>query len=277
MKNSILTVAILTASIIFAADDGIVSSNVIGYQQKGFGRDFNYVCPTFIPIEGTTTITLGDIEASDDFYASKIEFLTPDGANDTVTIDGLGTVTKSYKFFFAEDAAANVRGWYLVADEKGQYPQNDVPISLGSAYCVTRDGGEPDAYLTYTGKVYTNNDQSITLSFGRDFNYVGNCTPTTITLGDIEASDDFYASKIEFLTPDGANDTVTIDGLGTVTKSYKFFFAEDAAANVRGWYLVADEKGQYPQNDLKIGAGDAFCVTRDGGEPNCTITLPTAF
>lgn len=248
----------------------------MGYQQQSFGRDFNYVCPTFIPVSGGTTITLGEIDASDDFYDSMIEFLTPDGANDTVTVDGLGTVTKSYKFWWAEDAAAGVRGWYLLADANGEYPQNDVEIPLGSAYCVTLAASEPEAYLTYAGQVFTNEDKGFTLSFGRDFNYVGNCTPSKIVIGDIDASDDFYDSMIEFLTPDGANDTVTVDGLGTVTKSYKFWWAEDAVAGVRGWYLLADANGEYPQNGLEIEAGAAFCVTRAVSEPDATITIPTA-
>ncbi|MBS7286896.1 MAG: hypothetical protein KIH06_06510 [Kiritimatiellae bacterium] len=249
------------------------SANVVGYSQKTFGRNFNYTCNMFAPVGGTAK--LGDIEASDDFYDSKIEFLTPDGANDTVDHPQLGTVTKSYKFWWAEDAAAKVRGWYLEDDTTGAYPMNDAEVGFGSAFCVTRVDSEPDCFLTYAGQVL-NDPNGITLSFGRNFNYVGNCTPVGIVLGDIDASDDFYDSKIEFLTPDGANDKVNHPQLGTVTKSYKFWWAEDAAAKVRGWYLEDDTTGAYPMNDVPVGAGEAFCVTRVDSEPNCTITIPSA-
>ena len=252
---------------------GLESANVVGYSQKTFGRNFNYTCNMFAPVG--TTAKLGDIEASDDFYFSKIEFLTPDGANDTVDHPQLGTVTKSYKFWWAEDAAAKVRGWYLEDDAAGAYPMNDVPVGLGAAFCVTRADSEPDCFLTYAGQVF-DNPNGLTLSFGRNFNYVGNSTPVEITLGDIDASDDFYFSKIEFLTPDGANDTVDHPQLGTVTKSYKFWWAEDAAAKVRGWYLEDDAAGAYPMNDVPVGAGEAFCVTRADSEPDCTITIPSA-
>ncbi len=251
----------------------LASANVVGYSQKTFGRNFNYTCSMFAPVAGTAK--LGDIEASDDFYDSKIEFLTPDGANDTVTHDSLGTVTKSFRFWWAEDAAAGVRGWYLTSDTTGAYPMNDIEITLGSAFCVTRVDTEPDCYLTYAGQVF-DDPNGITLSFGRNFNYVGNCTPVGIVLGDIDASDDFYDSKIEFLTPDGANDTVTHDSLGTVTKSFRFWWAEDAAAGVRGWYLTSDTTGAYPMNDIPVSAGAAFCVTRVDTEPDCTITIPSA-
>jgi hypothetical protein len=271
--KKLMTVAATALCASVFANTPVESSNIVGYSQKSFGRNFNYTCSMFAPVAGTAK--LGDIEASDDFYVSMIEFLTPDGANDTVDHPQLGTCFKSYKFWWAEDAAAGVRGWYLASDTNGEYPMNDVEVGFGSAFCVTRDVSEPDCFLTYAGQVL-NDPNGITLSFGRNFNYVGNCTPVGINLGDIDASDDFYVSMIEFLTPDGANATVDHPQLGTCFKSYKFWWAEDATAGVRGWYLAADTNGAYPMNDISVAAGEAFCVTRDVFEPDCTITIPPA-
>ena len=142
MKKLMIAAAAAFCGTVFALE----SANVVGYSQKTFGRNFNYTCSMFAPVAGTAK--LGDIEASDDFYDSKIEFLTPDGANDTVNHAQLGTCYKSYKFWWAEDAAAGVRGWYLEADTTGAYPMNDIPVGAGEAFCVTRVDSEPDCTIT---------------------------------------------------------------------------------------------------------------------------------
>ena len=114
MKKLMFAAAAAFCGTVFALE----SANVVGYSQKTFGRNFNYTCSMFAPVAGAAK--LGDIEASDDFYVSMIEFLTPDGANDTVDHPQLGTCFKSYKFWWAEDAAAGVRGWYLASETNGE-------------------------------------------------------------------------------------------------------------------------------------------------------------
>ena len=167
-----------------------------------------------------------------------------------------------------------MRGWYFSADKKGLYPQNDRVIKAGEAFCVNLDPNEKTAALTFAGEV-DSEDNVIAFAHPK-FNYVGNATPVDLVLGDIDASDNFYTSSLQFLTSGGACEKIDHKELGSVYAIYKFWWAEDAAAKVRGWYLSADKKGLYPQNDRVLKAGEAFCVNLDPNEKTATITIPAA-
>ena len=217
---------------------------------------------------------LGDIDASDDFYESSIQFLTSGGATATIDHPQLGTVKATYKFWWAEDTVAGVRGWYFEDDGDAEYPQNDRVINAGEAFCVNLNPNETEATLNYAGEV---DSEDNVLSFSHDqFSYVGNSSPVDITLGDIDASDDFYESSIQFLTSGGATATIDHPQLGTVKATYKFWWAEDTVAGVRGWYFEDDGDAEYPQNDRVIKAGEAFCVNLNPNETGATITIPSA-
>ena len=121
----------------------------VGYQNKGFDHaKFSYVCNTFNDVANGRTRTLGELDASDDFYDSSIQFLTSGGATAKVTDPNLGTVYATYKFWWAEDAAAGVRGWYFEADQDGEYPQNDRVIKAGEGFCVNLSAEELTATIT---------------------------------------------------------------------------------------------------------------------------------
>ena len=220
-------------------------------------------------------MTLGDFTASDDFISSKVQFLTNGGANNKVTVDGLGTVVEEY-YYWGDPSwtEAGVAGWYLVADQDAKFPMNDREIPFGSAFCVSRDGEEPDATLNFAGEC---SNEPRVLKFGPKFNYVGNCAPRDITLGEMTASDDFISSKVQFLTNGGANNKVTVDGLGTVVEEY-YYWGDPSwtEAGEAGWYLVADQDAKFPMNSKVIAAGESFCVSRDGEEPDATVSMPGA-
>lgn len=64
---------------VFAGDFAFPS--VVGYQNKGFDANFNYVANTFVPVGvDRDKMTLGDIVPNDGFKDSSIQFLTPGGA-----------------------------------------------------------------------------------------------------------------------------------------------------------------------------------------------------
>ena len=275
MNKSILAAigAVAVCGSALAADG--ISSSIVGYQNRGFDRaKFSYVTPTFLKFGNGRTLALGDIEASDNFYQSSIQFLTDGGATAKVEHKELGLVYAIYKFQWAEDTAAGVRGWYFSADKKGLYPQNDRVIKAGEAFCVDLNSNEKTAALTFAGEVDAE-DNIIAFDHSK-FNYVGNATPVDLVLGDIDASDNFFQSSIQFLTEGGATAKVDHGKLGLVYATYKFQWAEDTAAKVRGWYFSADKQGLYPQNDRVIKAGEAFCVDLNSNEKTATITIPAA-
>ena len=146
-RKTIAAIAVAASTVAMA--DGIVSSSVVGYQNKSLNSGFNYVANTFVPIGvERTEMTLGDIKPNEDFIASTIQFLTPGGATAKVTVEGLGNVKAIYSYWTEEDGPADGAGWYLDADENQEYNQNSRVIAAGEAFCVERDSTESDAALT---------------------------------------------------------------------------------------------------------------------------------
>ena len=247
---------------------------VVGYQNKGLNSGFNYVANTFVPVGGNrATMTLGDIKPNEEFIASTIQFLTSGGATAKVTVEGLGNVKAIYSYWTEEDGPSDGAGWYLDADGDQEYNQNSRIVPFGDAYCVERDSGETGAALVYAGEV---ENAPVTKTFNSGFNYIGNCAPANITLGDITPNEDFIASTIQFLTSGGATAKVTVEGLGTVKAIYSYWTEEDGPSDGAGWYLDADGDQEYNQNSRVINAGEAFCVERDSGETTASLTIPSA-
>jgi len=216
-------------------------------------------------------MTFGDIVPNSEFVNSSIQLLTSGGATAKVTVEGLGTV-KAIFSYWDEDDAMDGAGWYLDADEDAEYNQNGRVIPFGDGYLVNRTSSETDAALVYSGEVET---APVTKSLNENFNFLGNCSPTDITFGDITPNSVFVNSSIQLLTSGGATAKVTVPGLGEV-KAVFSYWEEDDAMDGAGWYLDADEDAEYNQNSRVIPAGAGFLVNRTSGETGATITIPSA-
>ena len=126
-----------------------ISPFTVGYQNKGFDAKFNYVCNTFVPVGGNrAAMTLGDITPNEDFVNSSIQFLTTGGATAKVNDANLGTVSATYVYWTEDDGPEDGAGWYFSEDDDAAYNQNARGIPAGSAFCVDRSTGEPEATLT---------------------------------------------------------------------------------------------------------------------------------
>ncbi len=254
----------------------MVRSVIVGYQTKAMEANFNWWCNTFVPVgKSATELTLGDITPSSGFVFSTIDFVDDQGAvvvlNDPDVGDG---VMKSYTYWNAGDAVAGVAGWYLYDDARAEYPKNDVPLKLGEAYIAACYSGEEGETLTYNGEVYK---ESMPYELASNFNWLGNCAPTDITLSDITVDSNFVFSTIDFVDDQGAvvvlNDPDVGDG---VMKSYTYWNAGDAVAGVAGWYLYDDARAEHPKNDVVVPSGNAFIAACYSGEEDAVITLPSA-
>ena len=137
---------------------------------------------------------------------------------------------------------------------------------------MNRAGTETGAALVYSGAVET---APVTKSLNANFNFLGNCSPTDITFGDITPNEKFVNSSIQLLTSGGATAKVTVDGLGTVKATFSYWEEKDASDGA-GWYLDADDDAEYNQNWRVIQAGSGFLVNRAGTETDATITIPSA-
>jgi len=265
--------ALVLAGTTAVTAEGIVSSSIVGYQNKGFENSgYSIVANTFLAIGKTADeLTLGDIKVNEDFVNSKLVFMTTGGANAKTTWKGK-SVNKEYVYWLDEDAEDG-EGWYLNADTDATVNCNDVALPLGDGVLVSRTGSETDAQLICSGEVYSS---PVTKDFANSgYTPVGNCCPTEITIGDITVNEDFVNSKIVFMTTGGANAKTTWKGK-TVNKEYVYWLDEDAEDGA-GWYLNADTDATVNCNDtITFAAGEGFLVSRTGSETDATITLPSA-
>ena len=265
------TLAVAGMTAVAGAD--IVSSSVVGYQNKGFeNQGYSIVANTFegIGIE-RDAMTLGDIKVNDEFVNSKLVFMTTGGATARTTFGGK-TVAQEYVYWTEEDAEDGA-GWYLAKDEDATVNCNDVELPFGSGILVYRTTSEADAQLVCSGQVSTT---PVTKGFPNSgYTPIGNCCPLQISLGDITVNDDFVNSKIVFMTTGGATARTTFGGK-TVAKEYVYWTEEDAEDGA-GWYLAKDEDATVNCNDsITFEAGDGFLVYRTASEVSATITLPKA-
>ena len=272
-KKTIAALAVAATATVAMAD-GVVSSSVVGYQNKGFDNaQYNITAATFVPVSGDKNgMKLSDFVPNEDFVSSAITFMTPGGATPRVDFGGK-QVAARYVYWTAEDGAEDGAGWYLEADEDATVNQNDVVVPFGTGMLLYRDVLESGATLTYSGAVSTD---PVTRSFSTaQYNICGNCSPVGITLGDITVNDEFVSSAITFMTQGGATPRVMFGGK-QVAARYVYWTAEDGAEGGAGWYLEADEDATVNQNDLPIAAGQGFLVYRDVLETAATITIPSA-
>lgn len=218
-------------------------------------------------------MTLGDIKPNSEFISSSIQFLTTGGATAKIDDPNLGKVYATYVYWMEEDEPVGGAGWYFYDDDEAAYNQNDRIVPFGDAYCVDRASNETDAELTYAGEVQTT---AVTKSLVSGFNYIGNCSPTDLTLGDITPNEEFVSSSIQFLTSGGATAKVDDANLGQVYATYVYWTEDDEPVDGAGWYFFDDDEAAYNQNNRPIVAGEAFCVDRASNESSATVSIPSA-
>ena len=274
MKKLMFAAAVAALSTATIAD--VVSSSVVGYQNKGLnaGYAFNLTVATFQAVgKDADEMTLGDITASEDWQT---------GTDEIKTLKANGAVDKAYTYVtkaLAEEAGIP-QGWYLTddinddakAETIDQYLQNDAVLPLGNGLLVLV--GLSTTTLTYAGQVLEA-DQPISLNAGYAFNITGNISPANITLGDITGSEDWQT---------GTDELKTLKSNGAVDKAYTFVTTALAteAGIPAGWYLTddinddskAETIADYLQNNVAVSAGEAFIVLV--GLPTTTITIPSA-
>ena len=120
MKKLMFAAAVAALSTATMAADGIVSSSVVGYQNKELKADyaFNLTVATFKVIDkDTTAMTLGDIKPSADWMG---------GSDEILILSNNGAVQSRYTYMNATDAAdwGFTEGWYIT-DE-----YNDADLDL---------------------------------------------------------------------------------------------------------------------------------------------------
>ena len=229
---------------------------------------------TFERVDGKP-MTLGDIKAENiGFGNTELQLLNSDGANLVLPEDPDFPGTFASFIYMSEEEADGefTVGWYLSEDQDAEHPKNDFELPFGQGFCMDR--GDAGAALVYSGNV-RGSDKPITLD--THFNYIGNCSPTDLTLGEISAVNvGFGNTELQFLNKDGANMVLPDDpDFPGAFASFIYMSEEEADGEFTvGWYLSEDQDAEHPKNDFPVKAGQGFCVDR--GDAGAQIVIPTA-
>ena len=227
-----------TAAVIgtVAMAEGIVSSSVVGYQQKETVTGFNFVIPSFAAVDGGA-VHIQDI---------KIAGATDWGDNIQVLDEG-GATLALYVYATAEESGFESDGW-LSEDYSGLA---DITFQPGQSILIdTADS----ATITFAGKVSTEDTVVETVS---GFNFVGNNTPVELNIQDI---------TIEGATDWGDNIQVLDEG-GATLALYVYASAAESGFESDGW-LSEDYSGLA---DVTFDAGQGILIdTAD----TASVTIP---
>ncbi len=188
---------VATASLCAAVFGAIESSNVVGYQNKSIGKDYNFVAPTFVAINGTA-------------ISSDAITLTGDGVTGYVDqiqkLDELGNTTATYTW----DGAKWINSDY-----------SDASFTIASGESVLLYSFQGGASVQFSGAV-SKSDSTVTTT-GTGFTFIGNSTPVTVNIADITLSGAAtpYVDQIQTLDDLGnTEETYIWDGAGWITSDY---------------------------------------------------------
>ena len=246
---------------------------------------------TFKKVNGTK-VTLADIKPNDNFGQ--------DGGQAIIMLDVMGGKKEAYVYLGEEMAqmvseydpafASTTAGWYTEdawtdfqnwASGEGEIRplvnQNGVELEQGEAIMFS-----PDAYggFVSSGEVATEDVEVVGDGSGKVFRC--NCTPVTITLGQLLPNDNFGQ--------DGGQAILLLDGMGGKKEAYVYLGEEMAqmvseydpafASTTVGWYTEdawtdfqnwASGEGEIRplvnQNSVELAPGHGFMFSpdKDGG------------
>ena len=121
---------------------GIESQNVVGYTTVPLvSGEYNTGINGFIDVGKTkTTCTLGSITlANAATMGSVLQFVAPDSSTLMIDHPDLGEVFAMFYYITEadyKDIGAPEPGWYLLDDGAFEYPMNDYPVPVGSAFMI---------------------------------------------------------------------------------------------------------------------------------------------
>ena len=223
---------------------GLESANVVGYQTKDMVPGFNFLAPTFAPVDGTGNINLQDI---------KLDATTAESWSDNIQIlDEGGATIATYGYATAEESGFAKDGWL---DEEGNYAEN-VTVPYGAGILIDSAN---DSVVTFSGQV---SDTASKIEGVSGFNFTGNNTPVEIDIQDIKLD----ATKAE----SWSDNLQILDEGGATIATYGFATAEESGFEKDGWL---DGDGNYAEN-VKIQPGQGVLI--DLANEGTIITIPAA-
>ena len=225
--------------------DGIQSANVVGYTTKQTVSGFNFLAPTFEPVDGTGFINLQDIKISGDNVT--------DSADNIQILDEGGATTATYIYMTAETSALEADGWV----DGDNWCLTDVTIPYGAG--ILLDTANEEVAVTFAGQVSTA-DSTITSVSG--FNFTGNNTPVAVNIQDILVTGENVT--------DSADNIQILDEGGATIATYIYMTKETSGLEADGWV----DGDNWCLADVTIEPGQGILV--DTANEGVTINIPAA-
>ena len=176
--------------------DGIQSANVVGYTTRQTVSGFNFLAPTFEPVDGTGNVNIQDI---------KLDAGTAESWSDNLQIlDDGGATIATYGYATAEESGLDADGWLT-----GEGELADITIPFGAGILIDTAN---ESSVTFAGQVATE-DSAIEAVAG--FNFTGNNSPTVINIQDIKLGEtaESWSDNLQILDEGGA--TIATYGYAT--------------------------------------------------------------
>ena len=273
MKKIIMAAAALTAGIVMA-DDSIVSSTVVGYQNKIVNSE---EAGGYTWVMSTLPTTIKDMEK---LTLSSWKVTPPEGglvSESSVrvnTFDTAGQIAGDYVYLDEVQCATYgvEPGWYTFESVSWWDPKSadDVVIPFGEGVQIGSDCG---ATVTFAGEVlsvaqsFTINDESV-----GGYTWTGNCSPADLTLADFSITPPEGG-----LVSESSVRVNTFDTAGQIAGDYVYLDEVQCATYgvEPGWYTFESVSWWDPKSasSVSIATGEMFQIGSDCG---AVITVPAA-
>ena len=213
-----------------------ISSDIVGYQQKDTVTGFNFVIPTFKPVNG------GSIHIQDIKIANATDW-----ADNIQVLDEGGATIAQYYYATADESGYEADGW--LSEDAGSLA--DVTFAPGQSILIdTADS----AVLTFAGQVSTEDTVVETVS---GFNFVGNNSPVDVSIQDITITG----------ATDWADNIQVLDEGGATIAQYYYATADESGYEADGW--LSEDAGSLADVSFEPGMG-ILIDTADVA----TVTIP---
>ena len=238
--NTKMIAATIAAVAMSAFADGIVSSEVVGYQSVDVPAGSSMRTATFKAISG-------------DYKISDIGVQGATGAGNEFgqLINTDGTWGDMY-YYLTEDEAFVPNGWYKDIDGGTPVTDEDV-LTVGQAFIFTSDS---DITFTYSGQVI----KQPTYNVPAGSSIVGNPSPVEVKFSEI---------TVEGAVGAGNEFGQMINTDGTWGDMY-YYLTEDEAFVPNGWYKDIDGGTPVTDEDV-LSPADSMIFTSDS---DLTFTFP---
>ena len=213
----------------------VISSSVVGYQQKDTVSGFNFVIPTF------KAVNSGSIHIQDIKIANATDW-----SDSIQVLDEGGATIQQYIYASAAESGAEADGWL---DET--FSLADVTFAPGQSILIDTAN---ISVLTFAGQVSTEDTVIETVP---GFNFVGNNTPVAVNIQDIKIAN----------ATDWSDNIQVLDEGGATIQQYIYASAAESGAEADGWldetFTLADVTLE-PGQGILIDTADVATVTIPG-------------